>query len=548
MPAPTDGPAWRLVGWLWLLGLSAVVLLTFRDYGIAWDEPLQEEYGRRVVRYYASLGADTTYKDYFDMYDNHGALFELVVRLVSPALPASLERYQARHLVTGLWSVLGVAATLRLGARLGGERAGVLSAVALTLMPTWYGHGFNNPKDLPFAVPHTFAVLVLAGALHESPLRKRTVVLLGLGCGLTLGMRVAGMILLVYVAVFLAAATWLASRGAPAPVLRRAGWRLARDLGGVLLVAWLVMLICWPWSQEAPIRNVIRGLSESSRFAWVDTVRYLGADVPAQSLPWHYLPVWLAMQLPEATGAAVLLGVGRAAVAALHRRARPAPWWLGRALLATALAVPILVAIARRPVIYDGARHFLFLLPLLAVVAALGADWLLGCALASHHLAARRAVPAALVVAALLEASTLVRLHPYEYVYFNRLVGGLRGAAGRFETDYWGVAFREAIARFSARVRADEGPAARPYRVFSCDPDSAFGAAHDLPVGFLFEPRPEAADFALVHERWGCAARFRGRRRLAVVERDGVPLAEVFDLRAAPGATAADKPPGAALR
>ena len=39
----------------------------------------------------------------------------------------------------------------------------------------------------------------------------------------------------------------------------------------------------------------------------------------------------------------------------------------------------------------------------------------------------------------------IARLHPYEYVYYNELVGGLQGAEGRFELDYWATGFREAM-------------------------------------------------------------------------------------------------------
>ena len=50
---------------------------------------------------------------------------------------------------------------------------------------------------------------------------------------------------------------------------------------------------------------------------------------------------------------------------------------------------------------------------------------------------------ACLVVAAGTTLVDVARLHPYEYAYFNRSFGGLPAAAGRFETDYWGVAYKE---------------------------------------------------------------------------------------------------------
>jgi hypothetical protein len=40
----------------------------------------------------------------------------------------------------------------------------------------------------------------------------------------------------------------------------------------------------------------------------------------------------------------------------------------------------------------------------------------------------------------------MVKLHPYQYVHFNRLfAGGLRGAVNRYETDYWCASYKEGI-------------------------------------------------------------------------------------------------------
>ena len=39
----------------------------------------------------------------------------------------------------------------------------------------------------------------------------------------------------------------------------------------------------------------------------------------------------------------------------------------------------------------------------------------------------------------------LVTLHPYQYIYYNSLVGGVQGAFRRYEMDYWGTSYRAAI-------------------------------------------------------------------------------------------------------
>jgi hypothetical protein len=57
----------------------------------------------------------------------------------------------------------------------------------------------------------------------------------------------------------------------------------------------------------------------------------------------------------------------------------------------------------------------------------------------------------------------IVKLYPYEYIYYNSFIGSMDGAAGKFEMDYWGTSFREAagyvndVARANANVWV-EGP------------------------------------------------------------------------------------------
>jgi hypothetical protein len=91
--------------------------------------------------------------------------------------------------------------------------------------------------------------------------------------------------------------------------------------------------------------------------------------------------------------------------------------------------------------LYDGLRHFLFLFPLLAALA--------GAAVAAFLRApvGRPVKVAGLALLALAGAVTLVdmvRLHPYESVYFNRLwAGGMKAGVARYEGDYFCLSYKE---------------------------------------------------------------------------------------------------------
>jgi hypothetical protein len=80
----------------------------------------------------------------------------------------------------------------------------------------------------------------------------------------------------------------------------------------------------------------------------------------------------------------------------------------------------------------------------------------------------------------------MVRLHPYEYVYFNRSSGGLREAFGRYETDYWGASFKEGLQWVMHKLPAIEP--GQPIRVASCDSHT-----NDL-LHYYVERWPDAAE------------------------------------------------------
>src|SRR5258708_23441815 len=120
-----------------------------------------------------------------------------------------------------------------------------------------------------------------------------------------------------------------------------------------------------------------------------------------------------------------------------------------------AVVLPLGFLILQRATMYDGIRHVLFVIPMLAVVAGLGWRALL-------PFLNRAPVAAAVMAGAYLGSivATLAMLHPLEYVAMNALAGGTRGAYENFELDYWSAAASEALRRLEHRL--DYDPSLRP--------------------------------------------------------------------------------------
>jgi hypothetical protein len=254
-------------------------------------------------------------------------------------------------------------------------------------------------------------------------------------------------------------------------------------------------------------------------------VLFEGREIHVTELPRRYMVEWLAITLPEI----VLLGLALGLISILARASKgelrldsEKTRTLGLVILAAVF--PIAYIAVRRPIVYDGMRHILFVLPCLAALAAHA----LVVAFERLGPRARKLSLGAGGVYLIYHLAILVHLHPHEYVYFNRLAGGLPGAYGRYETDYWGNSYREAVERLAARLEAETEAPPPPYRVLLCsNPESA---TYFFPP-YLSQTRDEAdADFFIATTRFRCHESLEGEV-MAVVERFGTPLAFVKDRR-----------------
>jgi hypothetical protein len=349
-----------------------------------------------------------------------------------------------------------------------GRGVALLALIALATMPRFHGDWFGNSKDIPFACLFAWSMLALAALLRAPRLTKRRVIACGGAFGLTLAVRPGGFPLLVALFVAAAAVSLVTSRST-----RRGGEDGIDDLGddslqgmrerGVALLAagatafilaWIIMVLPWPWAHEAPLAHPIEAMRAAASFAVSHPVLFDGSVLSSDALPRHYLPWYLLITTPPLLLVLALTGI----VTGLTRARRDLRASFPFLLALLWLVIPVGIAMLVRPNIYNGIRHFLFVLPALALLAAQGAAWLI-----ERGAAGGRGLRVAAVMAAsaaiLLPVRDLVSLHPYQTTYFNGLVGGVAGADGRYDTDYWLTSYREAMEWVNAQAAARPGEA-----------------------------------------------------------------------------------------
>ena len=93
-----------------------------------------------------------------------------------------------------------------------------------------------------------------------------------------------------------------------------------------------------------------------------------GALVSVPDMPWSYLPTLFALQLPEVLLALLIAGVVGTFMS-LSRTDVSARRKTILLMLTLAATLPLVIAMVKRPALYNGIRHFIFVIPPMAVLA-----------------------------------------------------------------------------------------------------------------------------------------------------------------------------------
>lgn len=528
LSSPPGRPTQRIadgVAVAMLVLVAAVAALTFRDYGLGWDDYTHSQYGDLLLDLYGSGFTDRRALSFVNLYA-YGGGFDMAAALLAKILPFGL--FEIRRLVGAAVGLVGLAATWRLGRRVGGPLAGLIALVLLATCPLYYGHMFMNAKDGPFAAAMAMLMLGLVRVFEGYPrISAPTAAFVGIGIGLAIGARILG--------GFAAIEALIVCLAIVAIETRRLGWREAAARMGAfvlamlppLVLAYAVMGLVWPWSVVSPL-NPLRAIDYFSHFfekPWREL--FQGQLILVPDMPRRYVAQLFALKLPEITLALGLCGAAGAFAAAFDGR-RTVQRRAVLLLLALAATFPIALTVVLRPAMYNGIRHFVFVVPAIAVVGGLAAARLIERAAAWKPAAAAGGL-ALLAVGCALPVIGMVKLHPFEYTYFNAIEGGVSAARGRYMLDYWGLSLKQASDALLARLAADHAaPQGRAYwKIAVCGPHPPAQVALGPHFDVVWDPR--GADFAMSLAEFYCVP--LDAPVLAEIKRDGIVYARVYDIR-----------------
>jgi hypothetical protein len=482
---------------LFLVVYFLLGIFSAHQVGITWDEDAEHTTLLTNVTainglYHGDLAGFNKLDTYVDRYNGIGfqILTYPITRIVAPLLThytnlnsGAVEFLAVHSCIFICFFLSGIFIQKILQVLLADKLVAWLGMAVYLLWPYLLGHGLMNPKDMPFLLGWLMTTYYLIliyqspSPYHQQSANMQYWAYLGLAVGWMIALRINGLLLfIVYFISF-----WISAR--------LLGRKVAEFKKGAILFLWVAILTnflftplfwdsalnvyravqflitgSWDGPPTTPGSYVIPSLDLTYNVAqlsfspvfWsfpIDFIRALkrfqqvlyqgttftaGNFLSTLDLPASYIPLWLSVKLPLLS----LLGLVLIPFAVLRNKIRAHALAIPTGLVGITVGVVMIVTalIVRHARLHDELRHILFIFPML---------WVIG--VCSWYYLSRSIAIGALVLTAILFASDIPKIHPYEYVWFNEPARALQ-LENQYENDYWATAVGPAHQWFEEHV------------------------------------------------------------------------------------------------
>ena len=487
--------------YLFLIFLSVIVILvfsTYKNYGVTWDENVYIESGRHyTIQILNTLKIPHNIKDTklnFESSDSkhtqsHGVLFDVIVILLTPLFRTF--NFETYHLIKALLSLLSFIFLYITLNKLLLNKWALFGTILLLLFPHFYGDIFNNSIDVPTLTFFTLYICLFLFFINKKEDFLR-LILLSFSLAILINQRI------IFSYAFLLSCLFLIKK--------------LRLIFLLSIFTVIFLHFTHPYLWQHPIVGFFDMLKASSAFPFTAANLFDGQFIMANQLPWYYIPKLIAITSPIATLSLFIIGNFYLLFSIFNKKIL----FNIKKLYAYFLSLfyfPLIIAFIIRPILYDSWRHFLFLTIPMIIIAVFGAY-----AISRIKNRFIKMILFGLIAINLLQTAYEMKvLHPYQYVYYNSLVGGLKGADRKYETDYWAAANKEAVEWFNKNIN---NPNKTYYFSVQGDPLSS---TYYFKKNMLLSDDWNKVNYVISFTRWNSDQKYTGKI-VYEVKREGVPL------------------------
>ena len=435
-----------------IIALPILLLLSFiiyKDYGISIDEESTRMHGLVSLNYLCNIFFPNSLFEFqinnkipsFSSYPHkeYGVFFEMIMIFFTEIflnLKSFSEIFYMRHLLNNLLFMSSLFFFYLISLEIFKNKYyPIFSVLILYTSPRIFAESFYNNKDIVFMSLLIYTIYFAIKFLKN--VNYKNALFFALALAITINIRVIGIYLLLIFILFLLIKTPLK--------------KIYKQLIFFLTLFLLLSYSFWPFLWEAPIENFLYSLKSFSKYEWGLNVFYLGDFYLDKYLPWHYFYILffatnsVFLTLIIVLGLSVILFRFIKRYINIDKNKLSNDLWKGDKesiilFLFFTAATPLFLVYLFDSIIYSGWRHLYFIFPSLVLIGVYFIDYL------SFILKSRKLIkwlPLFLVLIIFNNVFNLIKFHPFQYVYFNKLFE--KKANSWFEIDYWGVANKQAL-------------------------------------------------------------------------------------------------------
>jgi tetratricopeptide (TPR) repeat protein len=515
----------KIIFWTLALVMLGALLLISRDAGISGDEEVHYLHSEMVYQYFNTLGQDQssidTPKTHLQYY---GQIFDNLVTFLIHWFGIE-DIYGFRHLMSSLSGWLTILVTALFAAYFSGYGAAIVVLLLFAVSPTFLGHTQNNLKDIPFAMAYIASVFYSLKLVYsEGKPSRQTILLLILSIAFAIGIRAGGFLVVFYLGLFMALKTlsdWVKQKSLDLKIVKK----YLLLFGIISLSGYLLSLVTWPYALQNPLVNPWKSYLVMTNFPTTVRQIFEGRFDWSDFHPWYYLPKYMAITLPLVvfTGLALFIFNTRKNFSN-HQQMQ-----LG--LVVFSVLFPLVFVLLKGSNLYGSWRHFLFIYPGIILVAALGIHAFFT---RFKHRLIRIVAVGLLLVLSFHPLKFMAVNHPYYYLYYNQLVGGLKGAYGNYETDYYYHSMRQGAEWLQQYLKNEPHP--DPVVVGGNFPIQWY-FRNDQAVQFVYIPYQNRSnynwDYAIIANSYIPACQLKNKtwppaNTIHTITADGIPICAVI--------------------
>jgi hypothetical protein len=415
--------------------LLCFMVLASRKAGVSCDEMLHYNHSQSVYRYFGSYGTDrSALNTPVSNLKYYGQSFDNVVTILSNWCGVD-NVYAFRSLMSSVAGWITILLTALFASRLSGYRSAIFVVLLFGISPAFLGHSQNNLKDVPFALSYIASAFFIIKFLPtEKRISLSGILLIIFSIAFSISIRAGGLVLICYIYFFffvLLTLKFIETRNFD----KHGALTRLLQIMGITTAAWFLSILLWPYALQDPVKNVIGSYRVMAHFPSTFRQIFEGRNEWSDFMPWYYLPKSMLITIPVIVLTGLLLFV------LLAKQRMPRDKITSYCMIIFTILFPAFFVIIEKSNLYSSWRQFLFLYPGLVLLAATGFNYLFETLKRSWM---KWAGAAFLAILFIHPAGFMLRNMPYSYIYYNQFVGGVRGALGNYETDYYYISHREA--------------------------------------------------------------------------------------------------------